>query len=192
LVLIGLIVSPWVDPRIILGYKFYFIWFILIGSLAGILISGVQRKDRVMINSWVFTMGIGLMATYFFSANPGVVNDTRRVSDWIVTHRKAEDQTYIYDKRLPSISFRTGLPIVSIYDGDESLNREIQFQKDKTWTETLINLKSDPNWVQNAVNYKGLWISKSNRKLPDLPETFQWELQTEIDGWKIHRIETKR
>jgi 4-amino-4-deoxy-L-arabinose transferase-like glycosyltransferase/lipid-A-disaccharide synthase-like uncharacterized protein len=192
LALIGLIASPWIDSRIFLSYKFYFIWFILIGILVGFLISGIQRKDRVLINSWIFTMGIGLMTPYFFSANPEVVNDTRRVSDWIVTHRQAEDQTFIYDKRLPSISFRTGLPIVSIYDGDESLNRETQFQKDKTWNETLVNLKNDPNWIQRAVNYKGLWVSKSNRKLPHLPETFQWELQAEIDGWKIHRIESNR
>jgi len=99
---------------------------------------------------------------------------------------------FIYDKRLHSVPFRTGLPTVSIYDGDESLNRETQFQKDETWTETLINLKTYPNWTQNSVNLKGLWVSKSNRKLPDLPETFQWELQAEIDGWEIHRIESKR
>gem|GEM_PF-4871373 len=38
-------------------------------------------------------MGIGLMTPYFFSANSGVVDDTRRVSDWIETHRQAGDQT---------------------------------------------------------------------------------------------------
>lgn len=42
LALIGLIASPWIDFRIILSYKFYFVWFILMGILVGILISGIQ------------------------------------------------------------------------------------------------------------------------------------------------------
>lgn len=192
LVLIGLIASPWIDSRIILTYKFYFLWFILIGSLAGILSSGIQRKDRVMINSWIFTMGIGLMASYFFSANPAVVNDTRRVAEWVSTHQEPQDQVFIYNKRLPSISFQCEMPIVSIYDGDESLNRETQFQKDESWKETLINLKTDPEWIDQAVHQKGFWISKSKKKLPELPSDYSWEFQVEIDGWEIHRIEPKR
>ncbi|MDG1277791.1 MAG: lipid-A-disaccharide synthase N-terminal domain-containing protein [Algoriphagus sp.] len=192
LVLIGLIISPKIDPRITLGYKFYYIWFILIGTLVGLLISGIQRKDRVLINAWVFTMGVGLMASYFFSANPAVVNDTRRVAAWISENHIPDDEIFIYDKRLPSISFQSELPIVSIYDGDESLNRETQFQKDESWKETLINLKTDPDWINQAVNQKGFWISKSSKKLPDLPTDFSWKLQVEIDGWKIHRIEPKK
>lgn len=192
LVLIGLIISPKIDPRITLGYKFYYIWFILIGTLIGLLISGIQRKDRVLINSWVFTMGVGLMASYFFSANPAVVNDTRRVAEWVSANHEPQDEIFIYDKRLPSISFQSELPIVSIYDGDESLNRETQFQKDESWKETLINLKTDPDWIKKAVNQKGFWISKSSKKLPDLPTDFSWKLQVEIDGWKIHRIEPKK
>jgi hypothetical protein len=56
----------------------------------------------------------------------------------------------------------------------------------------LINLKTDPDWIKKAVNQKGLWISKSSKKLPDLPTDFSWKLQVEIDGWKIHRIEPKK
>ncbi len=188
LLLLGLLVSPWIDQRIILSHKFYFIWFVLIGSFVGILASGFQRKDRIFINSWLFTMGLTLMATYFFSANPGVVNDTRRVSDWISSHHQPNDKIFIYDKRLPSISFQSELPIVSIYDGDESLNRETQFQKDESWKETLINLKTNPEWIDQAVGYSGLWISKSKKKLPDLPSNYHWEQQVELDGWKINRV----
>jgi hypothetical protein len=134
----------------------------------------------------------GLMASYFFSANPAVVNDTRRVAEWVSTHKEPQDQVFIYNKRLPSISFQCEMPIVSIYDGDESLNRETQFQKDESWKETLINLKTDPEWIEQAVNQKGFWISKSKKKLPELPSDYSWEFQVEIDGWEIHRIEPKR
>jgi hypothetical protein len=53
----------------------------------------------------------------------------------------------------------------------------------------LINLKSYPDWIQQAANQKALCISKSKAKLPGLPADFRWKFQTELDGWKIHRIE---
>jgi len=56
------------------------------------------------------------------------------------------------------------MPIVSIYDGDESLNRETQFQKDESWTETLINLKLIRDGFSKQSIKKGFWISKSKKK----------------------------
>ena len=94
----------------------------------------------------------------------------------------------IYNKRLPSVSFQTDKPIVSIYDGDESMNRETQFQKDDSWKEFLINLKTDPEWIQSAENQKGIWLAKAKKEMPVLRNNSSWEVLEEIDGWKIMKI----
>ncbi|MDF2158504.1 lipid-A-disaccharide synthase N-terminal domain-containing protein [Algoriphagus sp. CAU 1675] len=189
LILVGLFLAPYIDERIVLSYKFLFLGVILICLLVGLILSGIRRPDRVIISAWMFTMGITAMSTYFFSQNPGVGNDTRRVVDWIEEHTEDTERIVIYDKRLPSVPFRTERPILSIYDGDEGLNRETQFQRDENWKDFLINLKSDPDWILKKKNQEGVWIAKSRKKMPDLQGYGNWEVMEEIDGWKILKIE---
>jgi hypothetical protein len=80
---------------------------------------------------------------------------------------------------------------VSIYDGDESLNRETQFQKDNFWKKFLINLKTDPEWIQNPENQQGVWLAKVKKEMPELDNNFSWEILEEIDGWKIMKIKVE-
>lgn len=188
LILGGLVLAPLFDQRLILNYKFLFIWVILICLLIALLFSGIRRSDRVIISAWVFTMGITAMSTYFFSQNPEIVNDTRRVVTWIEENSSNTNHILIFDKRLPSVSFQTDIPIISIYAGDESLNRETQFQKDETWKKNLVNLKTDPNWIFQPENSKGIWLAKAKKTMPDLGNFGSWVILQEIDGWKIMRI----
>jgi 4-amino-4-deoxy-L-arabinose transferase-like glycosyltransferase len=189
--LIGLVLSPLFDDRIILSYKFIFIWVILVSILAALQFSGIRRSDRMIVSAWIFTMGLTVMSTYFFTQNPGVTNDTRRVVEWIKENRPEDERIVIYNKRLPSVSFQTNRPIVSIYDGDESLNRETQFQKDNFWKKFLINLKTDPEWIQNPENQQGVWLAKVKKEMPELDNNFSWEILEEIDGWKIMKIKVE-
>lgn len=189
--LIGLVLSPHFDDRIILSYKFIFIWVILVSILSALQFAGIRRSDRVIVSAWIFTMGLTVMSTYFFSQNPGVTNDSRRVVEWIKENRTENERIVIYNKRLPSVSFQTDKPIVSIYDGDESLNRETQFQKDDSWKEFLINLKTDPEWIQSAENQEGIWLAKAKKEMPVLRNKASWEVLEEIDGWKIMKIKVE-
>ncbi|GEO22609.1 hypothetical protein CQA01_31430 [Cyclobacterium qasimii] len=128
------------------------------------------------------------MSTYFLSQNPGIINDTHRVTDWISVQEKTESHVYIYDKRLPSVLFNSNLQVISVFDGDESLNRETQFQQDQTWKGQLINLKSNPNWISSSAPDRSIWIVKSKKILPQSDGDFSWRQLTEIDGWKIVRL----
>ncbi len=188
LILLGLVLAPLFDERLVLNYKFLFVWVILLCLLIALLWSGIRRSDRVIITAWIFTMGITTMSTYFFSQNPAIVNDTRRVVSWIEENATETNRIVIYDKRLPSVSFQTEIPIVSVYDGDESLNRETQFQEDETWKQYLVNLKSDPDWIFQPGNYEGIWLAKAKKTMPDLGNYGSWVIIQEIDGWKIMKI----
>lgn len=188
LVLLGLILSPLIDNKIDLNYKFYFLAIIIGSVLIAFQFTGMRREDRAIVSAWIFTMGITALSTYFFSQNPGLTNDPRRVVSWINENTPVESGIIIYDKRLPSVSFQSDREVISIYDGDESLNRETQFQNDEQWKSFLINLKRDPNWINDPKNQSGTWLAKKNKKMPELTAGESWEVLYELDGWKILKL----
>jgi len=123
-----------------------------------------------------------------FEKNPGLINDTHRVTDWISVHKQAESRVYIYDKRLPSVLFNSNLQVISVFDGDESLNRETQFQQDQNWKAQLIDLKSNPNWIISSAPHRSIWIVKSKKQLPETEGNVRWQQLKEIDGWRVVRL----
>ena len=80
------------------------------------------------------------------------------------------------------------LKVISIYDGDESLNRETQFQKNEAWTLNLINLKSDSTWINQKAPSNSIWIMKLNGKSAEL-KSRKFKKLVQIDGWYIMRLE---
>ena len=188
LIVIALFISPLFVDELHLSAKVYFLGVILLSLLLGLFLSGIKTSDKAFLSAWIFTMMLTAMSAYLFSNNPGMVNDTRRVVDWIEEHSPASDQIVIFDKRLPSIPFKTERSVISIYAGDESLNRETQFQENDDWKKSLINLKDQPEWIQKGDNQKGIWIAKLNKKMPELPERLDWRTLQEVDGWKILQI----
>ena len=187
--LVGLLAAPFIENRLELNYKFWFIWTLTLSTLLVFFKSGIRLSDQPILSSFVFTMGMTVMSTYFFSQNPELGNDTRGVVAWLNDNVQKSDRLLIYDKRLPSILFQSDIPVISIYDGDESLNRETQFERTNDWEKNLINLKENPDWIQQGANQEGIWLAKSKKKLPDLIQGKEWILLVEIDGWKLWRIE---
>lgn len=191
LLMIALASLTLIEPKITLNYKYYFIWFITASMLLTLQHVGMRRVDRGVISAFVFTMGLTGMSSYFMSQNPGLINDTHRVTEWILQNEPKVKEVIIYNKRLPSVLFNTGLEVISVYDGDESLNRETQFQQNEEWKSTLINLKTDSTWIRNKAPNHSVWIAKGKIKLPDLKSSGQWEELKLVDGWKIYRLQKK-
>ena len=190
LLMIALVSLSLIDPKITLNYKFYFIWFTTASLLLTLQKVDIRRMDRAVISAFIFTMGLTGMSTYFMSQNPGLTNDTHRVTEWIEQHEPSTKEVIIYNKRLPSVLFNSDLAVISIYDGDESLNRETQFQKNEDWKSSLINLQSDSTWIIDKAPTNSIWLSKDRKPLPDLKGKGSWkEIQT-IDGWKITQFKS--
>jgi 4-amino-4-deoxy-L-arabinose transferase-like glycosyltransferase/lipid-A-disaccharide synthase-like uncharacterized protein len=185
LLMLVLIALPIIEPKVSLNYKFYFIWFIAASLLITMQRLDIKRVDRAVLSAFIFTMGLTSMSTFFFSQNPGLVNDTRRVTEWVSQNYPETKEVFIYNKRLPSVLFNSDLEVVSLYDGDESLNRETQFQGDKEWELKLINLNSDPEWIIQNAPSPSIWLEKDKSHLPDLKGEAVWKVLTVIDGWKI-------
>ncbi|REG91548.1 lipid-A-disaccharide synthase N-terminal domain-containing protein [Algoriphagus antarcticus] len=183
LLLVALVSVPLIEPKVTLNYKFYFIWFVVISLLLALQKVDIRKADRAVISAFIFTMGLTGMSTYFMSQNPGLTNDTRRVTEWITQNEPATKEVIIYNKRLPSVLFNSDLDMISVFDGDESLNRETQFQQNEKWKAGLINLQSDSTWIIEKAPNHSIWISK--KKLPYLNGIGSWEELQLVDGWRI-------
>lgn len=71
------------------------------------------------------------------------INSTQPLSDFIKEHQLNNREILVYNKRLPSISFNLQKPIISLYDGNKDLNREVQFEQNDNWKQNLINLQDE-------------------------------------------------
>jgi 4-amino-4-deoxy-L-arabinose transferase-like glycosyltransferase/lipid-A-disaccharide synthase-like uncharacterized protein len=185
----GFCLLPWIEPRVILTMKFWLIWFLTISILLALWKTGIHVKNRAIFSSLVFTVGLTLIASYFFSANPGLVNDTKRVVALIDEVSSPNERVVIFDKRLPSILFNSDRDVLSIYDGDDGLNREVQFEPDDRWKEYLINLKENPSWIQDPTHQRGIWLAKERREMPALENGKVWKEVGRIDGYKLLRVQ---
>ncbi|WP_192085390.1 lipid-A-disaccharide synthase N-terminal domain-containing protein [Algoriphagus sp. Y33] len=188
LLMIGLISITWIEPRISLNFKFYFLWFITASLLVAMQKVDIRRIERTVISAFIFTMGLTGMSTYFMSQNPGITNDTRNVTTWLQQNEPDLKEVIVYNKRLPSLLFNSDLKVISIYDGDESLNRETQFQNNDAWKTNLINLQAEPNWIIQSASNHSIWIAKEKSELPNLNGKGKWEQLTVVDGWKVMRL----
>jgi 4-amino-4-deoxy-L-arabinose transferase len=187
LILIGLSLSPLIDPNIILNYKFYFILIVTASVLISVRAIPMKVKDRTVFNAYIFIMGITAASTYFFTNNAGLVNDQKNIAEFIQNDLPDKQHILIYDKRMPSMSFLTDKNIISLYDGSEDLNRETQFEKNEAWRNNLINLKEEPNWLMEMAHPSSVLMVKKSRLKKELvafpKDTFK--NQIEIDGWVL-------
>lgn len=185
LALIGLAVSPLIDPGIVLNYKFYFILIVTASVLISVHAIPMQVKDRTVFNAYIFMMGITAASTYFFINNAGIVNDQKNIAAFIQKELPDKENILVYDKRLPSMSFLTDKNIISLYDGSDDLNRETQFEKNENWKNNLINLKLEPDWLLEKTPPSSILMIKKSRLKNDLKKfpMDKFSNQIEIDGW---------
>lgn len=187
LILIGLAVSPLVDSKIVLNYKFYFILVVTASILVSFRAINMKTVDKTILMGYLFLMGITASSTYFFGNNSGMVNDPKNVASFIQNELPEVDHIIIYDRRMPSMSFLTDKNIISLYDGSEDLNRETQFEKDEKWQANLINLKEEPDWLTKKRPSDAVLMAKKNKieadPIKDAAKGFG--NMKEIDGWVL-------
>ena len=187
LILLGLALSPLIEPKLVLSYKFYFLLIITASVLISIRVIPFKVADRSVFGAYLFVMGITAASTYFFGANADLVNDQKPIAAYIQKELPDKTDVLIYNKRMPSMAFLTDKNIISLYDGDESLNRETQFERTDAWKENLINLQEAPDWLlQRDLGNAVLMVRKSQlEKFPEKFPTAQLSEQVEFGKWVL-------
>jgi 4-amino-4-deoxy-L-arabinose transferase len=188
LVVLALVTMPFFDGRIVLSYKYFFILISMVVVLVSLWIIRVPDSERAIWSAVVFMGGITVASTYFMGANPSLVNDQKNMAIFLQSDLGSAENVLVYDSRLPSLSFATNKNIISLYDGSDDLNRETQFQKDDRWRENLINLREQPDWLEQHVPARSVLVVKK-AKLSEALEARAKRVfsnQTHIDGWVLY------
>lgn len=82
----------------------------------------------------VITTGYLLVAgSHIMSKNELEINSSKPVSEFIINQKLNDRNIYIYNSLKPSIAFHLNQSIISLYDGNDNVLREKQFETDNTW-----------------------------------------------------------
>jgi len=186
-----LAVAPWMPGKIIFPTYLTIISVLLsITLLWFIRANNMQTKSKSILISFATAIYFLLTATALFSHSVYSFKIATPIAKWLKSAHLENSEILVYNKRLPSLAFELNHPIISLYDGDRSLNREVQFEKDTKWRAYLYNI-SQENGQKRLADY--LQDKKSVLVLykQTLPKKQHW-LQTiythakHIGSWFIH------
>ncbi|WP_117884435.1 ArnT family glycosyltransferase [Aureibaculum luteum] len=183
LITLAFIVAPFIDFDI--DFPFYLAIASAVILILIIVIYNskvVEVKSKPIFTSLLIALLLLISSSVIFSKNELKVNGTRPITDFILQNNLNNRAILVYNTRKSAIAFGLNKSIISLYDGDESLNRETQFEEDLNWKKHLINL-------QNPNEFNSLHeITKNPTVLlvykKPLPEKLLW-LQNSYNSKKV-------
>ena len=189
LIVLAFIVAPFVEFG--LNFPYYLAIASLIVAVLTIVIyrsKSIETKSKPVFTSLLTALLLLISSSVIFSKNELNVNATKPITEFIKQENLNSRDILVYNTRKPSIAFGLNKSIISLYDGDESLNRETQFEEDLNWKKYLINMEdeSEINYLKQVIEkptvlilYKKGFIIK-NRNHPN-----------KID-WLVNNYENKK
>lgn len=100
----------------------------------------MEIKSKSVLISFVSAGYFLLVASTLFSYSVESFRIATPVATWLKENHLEDEEILVYNKRLPSLAFEMNRSIISLYDGDHTLNREVQFEKDDSWKAYLYNI----------------------------------------------------
>ncbi len=141
LLFIALGIAPWIAGKITFPTLLTPISFFLILWLVWFWRSSTMEvKSKSVFISFVAAAYFLLAATTLFSYSVQSFKIATPVAQWIKEKHLDKQEILVYNKRLPSLAFELNRSIISLYNGDRSLNREVQFETDNKWEKYLYNI----------------------------------------------------
>ena len=148
----------------------------------------VRVAPRLLLLPALFTVVLLLSAKPLLHQNELRFHGTRPLADFLRQHQLEGRKILVYNELLPSLAFATGRLPVSLYDGNEALNRETQFETNDAWQRTLLNLQ-DPQQEP----YLGSLLLRHPVLLvkDDLPPARRWLLRylpqhEQLGKWTVY------
>ncbi len=188
IILGGIALAPLVEPDISISKQVYFLIVVTASIITALWFTPLSRLEKPVLAAVIFIYGIVLMSPYIFSANPEKVKDTRNIASYIENEIPGTNNILVYNRRLPSVQFNSGLNIISLYDGGHTLDREVQFEEDDSWKENLVNLVENPPLLEDLIKPGNVLLVRDRAGVPADVEArvAAFENLTVIDGWRIY------
>ena len=142
----------------------------------------------MMISSLSFGFTLLVYSSLFFHFNSIEVNTISPMASFIKQKHLNERQIVVYDELLPSLSFELDRDIVSVYSGNSSLKREVQFEQNKVWQTSLVDATANAgfNDLGNLLVSESVIIAK-NELSPEFRAIMKGEWKKETFGkWTLY------
>lgn len=187
-VIAGVMLFPLIEPAITYSTKVYYFLVVTASVIISMRFTPVGAQEQPVLAAAVLMFGLTLVSPYILAGNPEKVKDTRRVVAYIEEELPDTETILIFNRRLPSVPFLTGKNIVSLYYGDHTLNREVQFEPDDHWKGNLVNLKEEPDRLGELIGQHTVMLVSKRHGLPEEFSGFATRYQriVTIDGWQIY------
>jgi len=190
IVLAGLTTVPFFESELSWSKHVYFLLIMTSSVLIVLRFTPIVSREKPIWAAAVFMYGLTLIMPYIFEYNPGKVKDTRRIVEYIDNQLPDTKNILIFDRRLPSIQFNSDYNIISLYAGEYTLAREVQFEKDHQWQNNLINLLEKPERINELIKPGNIMIIRSSKAIPeDFEEAFNaFKYRKNIDRYDIYHF----
>jgi 4-amino-4-deoxy-L-arabinose transferase len=155
----------------------------------------MENKSKSILISFVAAAYFLLAATALFSYSVQSFKIATPVATWLKEKHLDKGEILVYNKRLPSLAFTLNHSVISLYDGDRSLNREVQFEKDDTWKTYLYNLtqKSEQKRLEILLKSKPSVLIAYKIKLPKTQAWLKsyYPQEETVGKWTIYYQKTR-
>lgn len=135
---------------------------------------------KLLYISTLFVFTIVVESDLLFYFNEIKINSAKPISNLIKEHLEKENRTIIvYDRLLPSLSFYLNQPIITIYNGNYTAQRETYFETNQNWRKNLINYKNKDErdlLFSKFTNRNTFLIIRDNAIEPDSIKKFRKNL----------------
>jgi len=171
LLTLALLAIPWLPLELALPSPALVFPLLILAGLYLIRRLLQDNQLRLLATAVVFTLFLIPYSTHLLGANPNQFNSmTALVRE--LRQKQLQDRTIlVYDRLLPSLAFTLGRDIISIQDQHQSLQRELQFEKDEQWRSHLLQM----NRPEDLVRLRPLLAERSVLVVKEeLPPERQW------------------
>ena len=187
-VLTAFALAPLIITDLVLSPYAYLFLLLTAVFLVSLMIIPVKTHEKPILAAAVFMYGLALIIPYIFEHNPERVKDSQYIVQFIDEKLPETENILVFDRRLASIPFHTDRNVISLYAGNHTLDREVQFETDDSWKENLINLLEEPGLFPTLTRPGNVLLVRSRQGLPDTfaDEAAVFDHKTTIDGWDVY------
>jgi 4-amino-4-deoxy-L-arabinose transferase-like glycosyltransferase len=188
LVYVALILVPFVLPQIKIETAYIFIPGICLIISIVLRFMDLHLPRVMMISSLLFGCNLLLYSSLLFHFNNNEANTISPIANFIKQNDLNERQIVVYNELLPSLSFELDRDIVSVYAGNRTLKREVQFEQNTVWHTSLVDTTVKPGLddLSNLLTNKSVIVTKT--ELPgELRAMMQGEWKKQMFGkWILY------
>ena len=183
--------APWIDMKIDFPTYLTPLSLILIAITLWLTFkSTMEDKDKTVLITFMTAVYFLLSATALFSYSIKSFKIATPVVNWLKKENLDKKEILVYNKRLPSLAFELNKSIISLYAGNRSLNREVQFEKESTYKRFLYNIQEskERERLKRTLNHKDSVLILYKQSIP---KEQRWLINhythtKEISKWKIY------